>query len=230
MLLQIDVVVESMRSFLTRIGLYLPRVLGALLVLVVGWIVARWVRTGVSKLLTAVRFDEMAKRSGIDDALKQGGVNLTLNGVLAGLAYWLVILMTLLAAIDSLGLAVASDVLNRVVLYLPNVVVAVLILMLGALFANLIRGLVGTYLAGAQVGGAAWISAIAYYAILVFTASVTLVQLGIARELVASAFQIAFGAVCLALALAFGLGGRDWAARIIDRGLPKPKAGTGSGK
>jgi hypothetical protein len=230
MLLQIDIVVESLRSFLTRLGGYLPRLLGALLVLALGWIIARWVRTGVSKLLTAVRFDEVAKRSGIDEALAKGGVGLTTSDVLAGLVYWLIILVTLLAAIDSLGLAVASEVLNRVVLYLPNVVVAVLILMLGALFANLIRGMVGTYLASAQVAGAGWISAIAYYAIIVFAASVTLVQLGIARELVASAFQIAFGAVCLALALAFGLGGRDWAARMIDRTLPNTGAGAGRGK
>lgn len=224
MLLQIDVVVESVRGFLMRLGAYLPRVLGALLILLIGWIVARWVRTGVSKLLTAVRFDEVAKRSGIDEALQKGGVNLTLNGVLSGLAYWLIILMTLLAAVDSLGLAVASDVLNRVVLYLPNVLVAVLVLMLGALFASLIRGVVGTYLASAQVAGAGLISSIAYYAILVFTASITLVQLGIARELIVAAFQIAFGGLCLALALAFGMGGRDWAARMIDKAFPKKPA------
>ncbi len=227
MMQQIDVVVESLRSFLTRLGNYLPRLLGALVIIVLGWIIARWVRTGVSKLLTAIRFDELAARSGVDDALKKGGVELTLNGVIAGLAYWLIILITLLAAVDTLGLTVASDMLNNVVLYLPNVVVAVIILMLGALFANLIRGMVGTYLAGAQVNGAGAISAMAYYAIIVFTASVALVQLGIGRELVVAAFQIAFGAVCLALALAFGLGGRDWASRMIDRTFPKAGGGPG---
>jgi hypothetical protein len=175
----------------------------------------------VTKLLVAIRFDDVSKKSGIDEILRQGGVTLTLNGVIAGLIYWLIMLVTLLAAIDSLGLTVASDVLNRVVLYLPNVVVAVLILILGALFSNLIRGIVGTYLANAQVAGARLISAIAQYAILVFAAAVSLVQLGIGRELVTSAFQIAFGAVCLAAALAFGLGGRDWAARLIDKATRK---------
>ncbi|HLB36581.1 MAG TPA: hypothetical protein VJL31_08440 [Gemmatimonadales bacterium] len=221
MLLQLQVLVDTLRGSLMQFGAYLPRLLGALLILVVGWIVARWIRTGVSKLLVAVRFDEVSKKSGIDEVLQQGGVRLTLNGVISGLIYWLVMLVALLASIDSLGLAVASDVLNRVVLYLPNVVIAVVILILGALFANLIRGIVGTYLANAQVSGARIISAIAHYAVLVFAAAVALVQLGIGRELVTSAFQIAFGAVCLALALAFGLGGRDWAARMIDKATRK---------
>lgn len=221
MLLQLQVLVETLRGSLTQLGEYLPRLLGALLILIIGWIVARWIRAGVSKLLLAVRFDEVAKKSGIDAVLQQGGVRLTLNGVISGLIYWLIMLVALLASIDSLGLAVASDVLNRVVLYLPNVVIAVVILIFGALFANLIRGIVGTYLANAQVSGAPIISAIAQYAVLVFAAAVALVQLGIGRELVTSAFQIAFGAVCLALALAFGLGGRDWAARMIDKATRK---------
>lgn len=221
MLQQFDVVVDSLRSFLTQLGGYLPRLLGALIILFVGWVVARWIRTRVGKVLKAVRFDEVSKKSGIDEVLRQGGVSLTMNGVIAGLIYWLIMLITLLAAIDSLGLAVASDVLNQVVLYLPNVVVAVLILIFGALFGNLIRGIVGTYLVNAQVGGAKVISAIAQYAILIFAASVALVQLGIGRELVTSAFQIAFGALCLALALAFGLGGRDWASRQIEKTLRK---------
>lgn len=221
MLQQFNVVVDSLRSFLTQLGGYLPRLLGALIILSVGWVVARWIRSRVAKVLRAVRFDEVSKKSGIDEVLRQGGVSLTMNGVIAGLIYWLIMLITLLAAIDSLGLAVASDVLNQVVLYLPNVVVAVLILIFGALFGNLIRGIVGTYLVNAQVGGAKVISAIAHYAILIFAASVALVQLGIGRELVTSAFQIAFGALCLALALAFGLGGRDWASRQIEKTLRK---------
>lgn len=222
MLLQpnfLQVFLNSIQTFFGQIGAFIPRLLGALLILVIGWVVARLIRTGVSKGLTAVRFDEMAQRSGIDALLKQGGVALTSNGVLASLIYWFFMLITLLAAVDSLGLAVASDLFNEVVLYLPNVVVAVVILIMGGLFAKLIRGTVSTVLVNAQVEGAPVISAIAYYAILVFAVSVALVQLQIGRDLVLAAFRIAFGGLCLALALAFGLGGRDWAARTIERTL-----------
>jgi hypothetical protein len=217
MFAQMAVVVESFRSFLTQLAGYLPSVLGALLVLILGWIVARWVRAIVIRVLKAVRFDQATQKAGIDDVLQQGGVRLTLSGVIGGLVYWLLMLVALLAAVDSLGLVVASEVLNRVALYIPNVVVAVLILTFGALFANLMRGIVGTYLVSANVSGASIISGTAQYAILLFAAAVALVQLGIGEELITSAFQIAFGAVCLALALAFGLGGRDWAARMIER-------------
>jgi small-conductance mechanosensitive channel len=223
MLLQINVVVDSVRSFLTQLGTYLPRLLGAILVLIVGWLVAKWIRTGVTRLLGALHFDEISKKSGIDQVLQQGGLQSTLAAILAGLIYWTIILVTLLAAVNSLGLTVASDMLSRVVLYLPNVVVAVIILILGALFGRLIQGIVRTYLSNAQVSGAAMISNVAYYAILVFAAAVTLEQLGIGQALVVSTFQIAFGALCLALAIAFGLGGRDWAARTIDRAFNQPQ-------
>lgn len=217
MLLQMNVVVESVRSFLTQLGSYLPRLLGAILVLVLGWLVAKWIRTGVTKLLDALHFDDVSKKSGIDRVLQQGGLQATLTGILAGLIYWTIILITLLTAVNSLGLTVASDMLSRVVLYLPNVVVAVIILILGALFGRLIQGIVRTFLSNAQVAGAGLISDIAYYAILVFAAAVSLEQLGIGQALVVSTFQIAFGAVCLALALAFGLGGREWASGVISR-------------
>lgn len=222
MLLQanfLEIMLNSFRSFFGQLGTFLPRLLGALVILAVGWIIARMVRAGVSKGLTAIRFDQLAERSGIDALLKRGEVPLTLNAVLAGLIYWFFILITLLAAVDSLGLAVASDLFNQVVLYLPNVVVAVVILIMGALFAKLIRGTVSTVLANAQVEGARVISAIAYYAIIVFAVSVALVQLQIGRDLVLAAFRLAFGGLCLALAIAFGLGGRDWASRMIERTL-----------
>lgn len=217
----LDIVTNSFRTFFTQLAAFLPGLLAALLVLAVGWIVARGIRTGVSRGLRAIHFDELAKKSGIDDLLKQGDVPLTVSGVLAGLGYWLIMLVTLLAVVDTLGLAVASDVFNRVVLYLPNVVVAVLILILGALFAKLIRGTVSTVLANAQVEGAPLISAIAYYAILIFAGALALVQLQIGRDLVLRAFTVAFGAVALAFGLAFGLGARDWAARVVDRSFKK---------
>jgi small-conductance mechanosensitive channel len=223
MLLQMNVVVDSVRGFLTELGSYLPRLLGAILVLVVGWLVAKWLRTGVTKLLQALHFDDIAKKSGIDQVLQQGGLQATLTSILSGLIYWTIMLVTLLAAVNSLGLTIASDMLSRVVLYLPNVVVAVIILILGALFGRLIQGIVRTYLSNAQVGGAVMISNIAYYAILVFAAAVTLEQLGIGQALVVSTFQIAFGALCLALAIAFGLGGRDWAAGVISKTFNPPE-------
>jgi len=173
------------------------------------------------KGLHAVRFDDLAKKSGIDDVLKAGDVPLNLNGVLSGLVYWFLMLITLLAAINSLGLTIASDLFSQIVLYLPNVVVAVVILIVGALFAKLIRGAVSAYLSSAQMEGGRIISAIAYYAILVFAVFVALRQLNIGQDMLLAAFRLCFGAAALALALAFGLGGKEWAARVIDRTFGK---------
>jgi len=144
-------------------------------------------------------------------------VKLTMVGILSNLSYWIVMLTVVLAVMNSLGLDAAADLFNKVILYLPNVVVAVLVLIFGAQFARLIQGLSYTYLSNIGIGGARLMSLITQYALLFFVVSVALEQLEIGGQVLVSAFQIAFGALCLALALAFGLGGRDWANGVINR-------------
>ena len=208
-------VLESVKSFLNQMSAFLPKLIGALVILIVGWIIAKVVRSLAVKGLKLIRLDVLVEKSGIDEFLKQGGLQLTMQGLLAGLLYWLIMLIVLLAASNSLGLQVASDLFSKIVLYIPNVIVAVIVLILGAFFARLVKGILLTYLNNVGVEGAATISTLAQYAIIVFVTFTALEQLAIGRELIVSAFELAFGAVCLALALAFGLGGRDWAASIF---------------
>jgi len=164
-----------------------------------------------------MRFDIAAERAGIEDFLIQGGVRLTAVTIVANVVYWFILLAVILAALNTLGLTAADDLANRVVLYLPNVVVATLLLLFGSLLGRVVRGAVFAYLNNIGVEGATFISHVAQWAIVIFVVSVALEQLSIGGAILVSAFQIAFGAVCLALALAFGLGGRRWAAEVIDR-------------
>ena len=214
-MIQIEVL-ESVKAFLNQMSAFLPKLIGALVILIVGWIIAKVVRSLAVKGLKLIRLDVLVEKSGIDEFLKQGGLQLTMQGLLAGLLYWLIMLIVLLAASNSLGLQVASDLFSKIVLYIPNVIVAVIVLILGAFFARLVKGILLTYLNNVGVEGAATISTLAQYAIIVFVTFTALEQLAIGRELIVSAFELAFGAVCLALALAFGLGGRDWATSIFE--------------
>ena len=214
-MIQIEVL-ESVKTILNQMSAFLPKLIGALVILIVGWIIAKVVRALAVKGLKLIRLDVLVEKSGIDEFLKQGGLQLTMQGLLAGLLYWLIMLIVFLATANSLGLQVASDLFSKIVLYIPNVIVAVLVLIVGTFFAKLVRGVLLTYLNNVGIEGAATVSTLAQYAIIVFVTFTALEQLAVGRELIVSAFELAFGAVCLALALAFGLGGRDWAASIFE--------------
>jgi hypothetical protein len=213
----VKIMIESLKTFWSQIGVYLPRLFAALLLLIAGWIVARLLRRVTIKFLKMVRLDVMAEKAGIEDFLVQGGVRYTTVTIIANFIYWLIMFTVILAVLNSLGLQAAERLFDRVILYIPNVVVAVLVLLFGSLLGRFVRGAAFTYLNNIGVEGAAFISHVAQWAIIVFVTSVALEQLSIGGQILISAFQIAFGALCLALALAFGLGGRRWAAHVLDK-------------
>jgi hypothetical protein len=213
---QIQLFLESLKSFWFQLSAFLPQLLGALLLLIGGWLVAKLLRRVVIKLLKLLRFDVAAEKSGVEDFLVQGGVTFTTVTLVANLIYWFIIFTVILAVVNTLGLQVAAELFNRIILYIPNVVVAVIVLIFGSLFARFVQGVSLTYLSNIGISGASFISKVAQYAILVFVVTLALEQLAIGGAVLVSAFQLAFGALCLALALAFGLGGRDWAAKLLD--------------
>lgn len=225
---QFDVFVSSFNSVITQVADMLPKVLVALVLLFLGWLLAKAVRSGVRRLLTLAHFDRLAEKTGVEEFLKHGEMHITFAGIISEVVYWLVLLVLLVTISSGLGLTAVADLFNRVALYLPNIIVAVFILIFGTLLARFINRMVFAWLRNLGVDGALAISTIAEYGVQVFALFVALEQLAIATHLLTTAFAILFGAVCLALALAFGLGGRDWAARVIDR-MSKGQ-GSDSGK
>lgn len=214
---QITITLESLRAFWTELGRVLPRLAVSLLALTLGWIIAKGVRKGVIKLLKLLRVDVAAERTGVDDFLLQGGVKYTIVTIVGSLVYWFIMFAVMLAVLNSMGLQAADELFNRIISYIPNVVLAVLVLMFGTLFARFVRGMTFTYLNNIGIAGADFVSHVAQWALIVFVISAALEQLALGGQLLASAFEIAFGALCLALALAFGLGGKEWAAHILKK-------------
>lgn len=214
---QLDVFVASLTSFWTQLASFIPQLLAALLLLFVGWILANLARTGVIKLLDLLRFDSLADKTGIEAFLKQGHVDISLGRLIANLVYWVIIFIVIVTVANSLGLHLVAELFNKIVLYIPNVIVAILVLVFGILIARIINRLVFAYLNNIGVQGALTISTLSEYAMIIFVVFVALEQLEIGTTLLTAAFQIGFGAIGLALALAFGLGGREWAAGVIKR-------------
>jgi hypothetical protein len=209
--------ITSLRETAREIGEVLPDLLLALVLLIAGWLIARLVRRMTIRILRALHVDRLAEQSGFEDFLVRGGVEVTAVTLIAGTIYWLILLGVFVVLLEALGVPTANLLLQRLLVFVPNLVLAVGILVFGSLFARVIGGLVFSYLSNIGSAAAEPIAALARYALLVFVLFMAAEQLAIQSAVLVSAFQIAFAAVCLAAALAFGLGGREWAEKVISR-------------
>ncbi len=214
--MQIDVIRDSVDSFLRGFFESLPSILLAIFILIVGWIVAKIAKLAVGRGLKLVKFPVLAEKAGIDGFLQKGGVKRTATDMLAVLVYWLVMLMVLVTAVNTLGLEGVSQLLNQILLYIPNIIVAVIVITVGLYAANFVAALVRTAAANAGIEEAGFVAALSRYALIIFTFAIALVQLKIAPEIVANGFLVLFGAACLAAALAVGLGARETVAKYLQ--------------
>ncbi|MCB0834404.1 MAG: hypothetical protein KDC45_13135 [Bacteroidetes bacterium] len=212
-----DSLITSLEDVWQQVLSFLPTVVVALLVLVAGWAVAKLLRKLAIRIMRKLRLDVASEKAGLEDFLIRGGVRFTAVTLIGAVIYWTILLVVILTCLNLLGLNGATELLNRIILYVPNVLIAVLVLISGSLFARFVQGLIFAYLNNVGMQSAELVGGLAYLAILVFVVSVALEQLAIGTQIIVSAFQIAFGGICLALALAFGLGGRDWAAGVIEK-------------
>ena len=211
-----NLIFEPVREMLTRIMAYLPVLFGALLILLVGWVIARLIRWLVDSVLKAIHFDTLADKAGISEVLRKGELELTARKLISGLVYWLVIIMVLVMAVNALGLPKASDILSNLFAYVPNVIAALLVLVVAMFLASFLSGIVMIGAVNANLPRPQLLAGISRWAIIIFAVTISLTQLGIAPVLVTATFNIILGGIVLALALAFGLGGKDAAARYIE--------------
>jgi hypothetical protein len=217
---QISLFFSTLQMFWGQVAVFVPKLLAAMVLLFVGWVFARLLRTAARKLLDVMHFEQVAEKSGLEALARSGGIHLTLSEVIAGVLYWLALLIVALSVANSLGLDVVAGLLNRVVLYLPNILIAVLILIFGSLVARVVNRTVFAWLHGIKVPHALAMSTTSEYAVQAFALFMALEQLAIATQLLVALFSIAFGGLVLTLALAFGLGGRDWAAERLRTWFP----------
>ncbi len=220
---RMQVLIEPMRVFLHQLADLLPRILLAVLVLVAGWLVAKAVRFGVSRGLRAVNFNVLSERAGLDAFLRNGGIRADTADLLAMLCYWLVILAALIIGFNTMGLAYITDLLGRVVLFVPKVMVALIILAFGAYFAKVLGGMVAAYCRSVEIHDAELLGRVAQYSIVAFVVLIALDQVGIGGEIVRQTFLILLAGAVFAVALAFGLGGREWARDLLEKWWPRRK-------
>jgi len=208
----------SLTSALTLVFSFIPKLLGFLVILLVGWLVASAFEKIIAALLRKVGFDRMADRIGLTRLEQRMNLRMDAAGLLAKIVYWFVFLVFLVPAVEALGLSSISSLLGQLIAYIPNVFVAILILFLGTLAATFVADLIRGAIASANVGNANVFANIARYTILGFVAIIALEQLQIAPAILNILFTAIVGALALAFGLAFGLGGRESAQRWLMRG------------
>jgi hypothetical protein len=220
-----ELVMEPLRAILRDIAAFLPRLALAVLIVIGGWLLASAARFAIVKALRAINFHVLTSRAGMDNFLHQGGIERDSTDIIGMLIYWLVILASLLIAFNTLGLTYITDLLSQVVLFVPKVILALLVLAFGAYFAAFIGATVSAYCRNAQIADGDLLGNLARYAILAFVVLIALDQVNVGGDIVRHSFLILLAGVVLALALAFGLGGREWAARLLERWWPHDPGG-----
>jgi hypothetical protein len=217
----IDMLLETSREFLHQFAVFLPRLALALLVLAVGWLFAKGARFAVAKALRAVNFNVLTERAGTDNFLQQAGMRGDTCTLFGLLAYWLVMVAALIIACNGLGLPYVADLLGRVVLFFPKLLVAMLVIILGSYCARFVGGAVRAHCQESRIPDADMLGRITRYLIMTFVVMIALSQVEIGGDIVQRTFLVLLAGLVLALALAFGLGGREWAAAMLERWWPR---------
>lgn len=204
-------------EFVGAVSAHAPRVGLALLVLAAGWVAARVARRLTERALLLLRFDEAAERSGVDDFLVRGGVRLTARSILAAFVYWTVLAVSAVGCFSLMGVTESRELVTGIFSFGLRALLAAVIVTFGIAFAGMVRGAVSAYLNNLGVEGARPLGAAAQVAVILFVVSLALEQLHLGSQIIIVGFSMIFGGACLALAIAFGLGGRKWAAKILDK-------------
>jgi len=217
------VLLEPARVVLAQIGQFLVSVLLVLVILIVGWMISKVIKTVVTKGLRTLKLDELSGRIQLDSLLEKGGITYSLSELIGVIFYWLALLVSFMVAINAIGLTIAAELLNKVVLYIPNVIAAIFILILGMFVATLLRNIVQTAANNAGLSQSKLLSKIVELIIVVFVTIVALEQLNIGIRITELTLSIILGCIGLGIALAFGLGCKDIAGRYVSDLIEKLK-------
>lgn len=208
---------DTLKRFFDNAMQFLPTLLAALVIIAIGWLLAWALRSIVRRVLVAARFDRFSANAGMTQLLTRADITTAPSELASRFVFWLVMLVFLLSGVSALGMEVFNQLIGEFFLYLPKLFAALLILLIGFLVGNFLSRAVLLAAVNANFASPHVVSGVVRYLIAILAFAMALDQLQIARGIVTAAFAIAFGAVMLGLAIAFGLGGRDVARQMLEK-------------
>ena len=203
---------ERMQTSLGQFATFMPALVGAVVILFAGYLLARLVERGTDRVLRKIRLNALLERGGVMQAVERSGSHFNPTRVVSNLIFWIVMFAVMLLAANALGLESLANVFSELVSYIPSVIAAIVIIIVGIVLGGFVGGLIMAS-AGALYGGPT-LARVGRGGVIVLAVFMALQELGIATDIVTTAFAILFGAVALAMALAFGLGNRELAGEI----------------
>ncbi len=205
-----------------QLGLFVPSLLGSLVILFAGYLLAKLVEKGTSRLLRRVRLNEMLERGGVLHAVERSGTQLNPARVIANLLFWFVMFAVMLIAANALGFQSLANVFSELVSYIPSVIAAIVIIIVGIVLGGFVGGLIMASAGGLH--GGPTLARVGRWGVIILAVFMALQELGIATDIVTTAFAILFGAIALAVALSFGLGNRELAGEVTREWYERYKA------
>ena len=211
-----EAIFNSLLNALNNFISFLPALIGAAIILIVGWLISGVLANLIERALKAVGLENAVEHSGVGDFVRRSGTKMSVSGVIAALVKYFIFLIFVQAAANVLGIPQLTEIINRIILFIPNVIVAMAIIVVGSLIARFLSGLIRSSVSGLGVGNPNLLATLTQYIVLGFAVIAAIDQLGIAANLVNALLVGLIGSVALAVGLAFGLGGRDVAAQITQ--------------
>ncbi|MBI4370516.1 MAG: hypothetical protein HY547_09850 [Elusimicrobia bacterium] len=211
----LELISDPFLNFWTRVVATLPSVVGALILLLIGFMLGRGLRAAVEKAMGLVHLDQYTEKIGFNEIISRVGFGRSPSYVIGFLVYWLVVLVFIVSASNVVELTVVSELLENFVLFIPKLIASILILFGGLVLGHFVNQVVGNAAISNNITGGIVLGKIANVVVVIFASLMALEQLGINTELLASSFQIILGTIGLAMAIAFGLGGKEVAAEIL---------------
>jgi len=203
---------ERLEQSFSLLGEFVPALFGALVILFAGYLVAKVIEKGTARLLRRMQLNQLLERGGVMQAVERSGSHLNPAKVIANLLFWCVMFAVLLVAANAIGLESLANVFSELVSYIPSVIAAIVIIILGIVLGGFVGGLIMASAGGLH--GGPWLARTGRAGVIVLAVFMALQELGIATDIVTTAFAILFGAVALALALSFGMGNRELAGEV----------------
>jgi Conserved TM helix len=213
---------DRLQSSFLQLADYIPALVGALVILFAGYLLAKLIERGTDRLLARIGLNRWLERGGVLDAVGRTGWRRSPSRLVANLVFWFVMFVVILLAARALGLESLADVFSQLVSYVPSVIAAVVIVLVGIVLGEFVDGLIMASAGGIQ--GGPTLARVGRAGVIILAIFMALQELGIATEIVTTAFAIVFGAVALAFALSFGLGNRDLAGQVTREWYERMKA------
>ena len=219
-----SILIPPAKMVLTQVGLFLSNVVLVLFIFLFGLLISEFlVKNGITRLLKLLKLDDLSHRIELDKILAKGDINIGLSELIGIICYWISLLVTIVVALNAVGLSVAADLMQKVVLFIPNIIAAMFILIVGMFAAVLVRNIVRVAAKNAGISQTNLISNICEVVIMIFAVAIALEQLQIGVRIIDLTITIILGSFGLGFAIAFGLGCKDLVGKFVNESLNKLK-------